>query len=187
MLRQTIAKLLGFDAEIASLRRRIEELSWDKTFGMWTREAFLQFCAIMPRGERLVAFLDFDDIHRMNQIYGYGEVDRRVRATFGIPFRRSDIVARWYSGDEIVILFDAPRPGAEYKLGELAEAAWQNGLTFQYDLGVWHVGQQTIQEVIDGLSVQNQRRKTLMRCMSNALTADTVPLRVLSPASESLS
>ena len=52
MLKQWIGKLFGFDAEIRELRRQVKELSWDGTFGMWTRGAFLQFCHVMPPDTR---------------------------------------------------------------------------------------------------------------------------------------
>ena len=52
------------------------------------------------------AFIDLNHIYELNEHLGYNEVDRRVKEMFSVSFRRSDIVARWYSGDEIVILFD---------------------------------------------------------------------------------
>jgi hypothetical protein len=67
-----------------------------------------------------------------DQELGYTEVDRRVQSTFSVPFRRSDIVVRWYSGDEIVILFDSERDGAERKMEELAVAGRAEGLTFKF-------------------------------------------------------
>ena len=70
----------------------------------------------MPRDMRWVAFIDMNKIHELNEELGYTEVDRRMKETFSVPFRRSDVVARWYSGDEIVILFDADEGGAERKI-----------------------------------------------------------------------
>ena len=135
MLRDYVGRLFGFDAEILGLREKVRELSWDDAYHMYTRPAFLQFAQIMPRGRRILAFIDLDYIHRLDQELGYTEVDRRVQSTFSVPFRRSDIVARWYSGDEIVILFDSERDGAERKMEELAVAGRAEGLTFKFAIG----------------------------------------------------
>ena len=121
-MRKLIGRLFGFHVELAELQEQIRELQWDRPFGMLTRGAFIQHCAVMPRGVRNIAFIDLDDINVLNDRYGYIEVNDRVRATFSVPFRRSDMVARWYSGDEIVILFDSDRQGAERKLRELRAA-----------------------------------------------------------------
>src|SRR3972149_6988341 len=95
-----IGRILGYQSEIEALNRKLQELSWDQVFGMWTRTAFLQFCRVMPRGRRALVFIDLDHIHELNHKLGYAEVDRRVRSTFSIPLRSSDIVARGDSGDE---------------------------------------------------------------------------------------
>lgn len=142
MLRDYVGRLFGFDAEILGLREKVRELSWDDAYHMYTRPAFLQFAQIMPRGRRILAFIDLDYIHRLDQELGYTEVDRRVQSTFSVSFRRSDIVARWYSGDEIVILFDSERDGAERKMEELAVAGRAEGLTFKFAIGDWDVGKE---------------------------------------------
>ena len=152
MLRDWVGRLFGFDEELEVLREKVRELSWDDAYGMYTRPAFLQFAQVMPRGQRVVAFLDLDAIHRLDQELGYAEVDRRIKQTFSVPFRRSDVVARWYSGDEIVILFDSERDGAERKLEELADAAREQGLTFKYDIGEWQVGKEPVEDIVDELA-----------------------------------
>jgi len=162
-MRSQVKKLLGqilslekenkaLQQENQELKQRVDELSWDSAFGMWTRGAFLQFCRVMPRGQRVVVFIDLNDIHTLNHVLGYKEVDRRVREIFSIPFRKSDIVARWYSGDEIVILFDSDMAGAEKKIAELKESARKQDMDFEYEISVWKVGRTTINEVIDELS-----------------------------------
>ena len=40
---------------------------------MWTRNAFLQFCHVMPRDVRWIAFLDMNKIHELNEELGYTE------------------------------------------------------------------------------------------------------------------
>lgn len=159
MLRDLVGRLFGFDAEIGELRRRVEELSWDSSFGMWTREAFLQFCHVMPRATRCVAFIDLNRIHDLNEQLGYSEVDRRVKEMFSVPFRRSDIVARWYSGDEIVILFDSDMAVAEQKIDQLNSSAAEQDLTFYHEIGQWEIGKETIEDVVDELTKKVLERK----------------------------
>ena len=152
MVKQLVGKIFGFQQKIEALQEQIEHLRWDTAFGMWTREAFLQFCQIMPRGVRILAFIDLDQIHVLNEEYGYAEVDRRVKSTFSVPFRRSDIVARWYSGDEIVILFDSDQAGAVSKMDELDHSASNQGMSFKFVFGDWQVGKTYIEEVVEEMS-----------------------------------
>jgi hypothetical protein len=148
-VRGLIARLFGFDQEIDALKGRIRSLSWDDAFGMWTRGAFLHFCEVMPRGARCVYFMDFRGIHELNLRLGYREVDRRIRRAFSIPFRTSDLIARWYSGDEIVILFDGGPEGARHKMQELEASAAANGLSFQFDHDTWQVGEEAVKDVVE--------------------------------------
>jgi GGDEF domain-containing protein len=153
----------GLQKEIHDLRSKVEELSRDQVFGMWTRGAFLQFCKVMPRGTRTVVFIDLDGIHALNYRVGYSEVNRRIRSTFSIPFRSSDLVARWFSGDEIVMLLDCDLEGAGVKIAQLRESARENGLTFTHEIGEWEVGWQSITEVVDELADRNCRKKKSSR------------------------
>jgi GGDEF domain-containing protein len=151
--------MLGFQAQIDSLTLKLQEMSWDKVFGMWTRTAFLQFCSVMPRGERTVVFIDLDRIHTLNNSHGYAEVDRRVRNAFSIPRRSSDVVARWYSGDEIVILFDNDLDSAMAKIAELEVSSAGQGLSFTFETGTWKVGAQDIVDVVNSLSSANRLKQ----------------------------
>ena len=159
-LRNLVARIFGFDREINSLHERVRELSWDLAYGMYTRPAFLQFAMVMPRGTRYVSFIDLDRIHHLDQELGYTEVDRRIKATFSMNFRRSDVVARWYSGDEIVILFDSDREGADRKMVELAESAHRESLSFKFAIGDWAVGKDPAADVIDALAENVRLQKT---------------------------
>ena len=160
MLRDLIGRIFGYDKEILELHEKVRELSWDDAYGVYTRPAFLQFAQIMPRARRIIAFIDLDHIHRLDQELGYAEVDRRMQETFSLSFRRSDIVARWYSGDELVILFDSERVGAERKMEELTVAAAAEGLSFKFDIGEWDVGKELVEDVIEVLSRNVMLQKT---------------------------
>ena len=153
MLKEVVARWCGLDKDLKELRQRVEELSWDSAYGMWTRSAILQFCQVLPRSRRTVVFIDLDRIHVLNNELGYTAVDARIQASFSaISLRRSDLVARWYSGDEIVILFDSDRPFADSKIVELQESAKAQGLTFTYAVGEWEVGKESVEEVVKDLS-----------------------------------
>jgi GGDEF domain-containing protein len=148
--------------KIEDLQKKIDELSRDAVYGVWTRPAFLQFCKVMPRGVRAVVFLDFDRIHELNGLVGYKEVDRRINNSLNINLRSSDLIARWYSGDELVILFDGDLEFASRKINELRAKSCSNGLSFKYSIGIWEVGKKEIESVIDDLS-ENLKRKSLNR------------------------
>jgi len=163
MLKRLVGKLFGFAREIQNLQDQVSELQWDSTFGMWTREAFLQFCQVMPRGNRVIAFIDIDDVHGMNDRWGYEDVNQRIKDAFSVYFRRSDIVARWFSGDEIVILFDADEQGAAHKLEQLTTSSGRREIKFEYAVGEWKVGREAIEETIDRLASAVQAQKTARR------------------------
>jgi len=138
VLRKLVARLFGFDGEIARLQRKVKELGWDRCFGMFTRPAFLEVCSMQPRITRAVAFLDFDRIHELNQQVGYEEVNRRIRKVFAGGLRKSDIVGRHFSGDEIVIVLDTVDLAAAKKvLDDLRARAEEHGLSFTHALGLW--------------------------------------------------
>ncbi len=158
-LKKVVGRVFGFQDQIDSLTKKLAELSWDSVFGMWTRTAFLQFCRVMPRGLRTVVFIDLDRVHDLNESVGYAEVDRRVRAAFAIPLRSSDIVGRWYSGDEIVILFDNDPESARSKLAALELSAAAQGITFTWEMGIWNVGVQSIVDVVDALASTNKAKR----------------------------
>jgi len=77
--------------------------------------------------------------------------------------RRSDVVARWFSGDEIVILLDSDEQGARRKIEELVESAGKEGMTFYAELGQWEVGKSKIEDVVEKLADKvNKRKKASM-------------------------
>jgi hypothetical protein len=166
-VRGLIGRVFGFEKEIESLKGKISSLSWDDAFGMWTRSAFLHFCEIMPRGERCVFLLDFEDIHGLNQRIGYRAVDERINRTFSIPFRSSDVIARWYSGDEIVILFDGELAGAMHKMRELEASAAAKGLSFRWEHDQWRVGEEAVKDVVDRMAARLCRAKRPPRVVAH--------------------
>ena len=163
MIRKLVGRLFGFDAEIAHLERKVKELGWDQCFGMFTRPAFLEICRMQPRVTRAVVFLDFDRIHELNHEVGYEEVNRRIRAVFDGSLRRSDLVGRHFSGDEVVVVLDTDDRAIAHKLLEgLRNRAGEHGLSFTYALGLWEKDK-PLQEVTDRLGEKVLAQKRAMR------------------------
>ena len=90
------------------LERSVTHLMVDATYGVLTRNGLdLRWRQLGAQADRLeVVFFDLDELHAANERYGYADVDRRIRAALQV--RASDLcVARWYSGDELVIVVGA--------------------------------------------------------------------------------
>ncbi|MEW6745923.1 MAG: hypothetical protein AB1486_24550 [Planctomycetota bacterium] len=146
-------------AEKDRLQEEVSYLSEDADFGVLTRKAFLQICRFMPRGVRVFAFLDFDRVRELNDCLGYREVNRRIRACLSLRRRRSDLLARWFSGDELVILFDTTVRGARLRMRQYLLAAASQGLSFTYEFGTWVVGAETIESAVERAAERVLARK----------------------------
>lgn len=136
--------------QIAILQAEIVELGWDTNFGMYTRNALLRYCRALESGTRQVAFIDLEAIHSLNLRYGYEEVNARVSAAFDTTWRREHTVGRWFSGDEIAIVFDgdtSPQK-AQSCIGELEGRAHAQGLRLTWALGRWDVQSESIEEAM---------------------------------------
>ena len=162
MHKHWLGNLIDIQGEIDELRLKVAELCWDEPFGMLTRNAFLQRCRELPRIPCRIVFIDLDDIGDLNLRYGYKEVDRRIKSIFNGFYNPKELVARWYSGDEIVVLFDDV-PDVAQRMHELQLAAHTQGITFVYATGVWQVGDFSVEEIVDSLSSQVCREKTLSK------------------------
>lgn len=86
------------------MRNKIKRLSIDPVFGILTRAGLNERLRKEKRSFD-VLFIDFNGIHFLNQIHGYDHVNTLIKNVFKtFEFRKSDLVARWFSGDEIVII-----------------------------------------------------------------------------------
>ena len=84
----------------------------DQAFGCYTRNALeMEIWPTVKDDVRFVVFADVDDMRVANKRFGYTRTDHKIRKA--IAAREEDIVvARWYSGDELVFfLMDGPRMG----------------------------------------------------------------------------
>jgi len=150
----TAKRVAELTRQIALLQSEIDELGWDTNFGMFTRNALLRYCRTLESGARQVAFVDLEAIHSLNLLYGYAEVDARVRATFDTPWRNLHTVARWFSGDEIAVVFDeeTSTKQAHMQMCELESRAQAQGLGFDWALGRWEIGSESIEEAVGRLA-----------------------------------
>jgi len=175
-MKRVIAKAFGFDKalqilgyENSKLKQKVKTLGWCNEFGMFTRPALEEACNSLPRGsQRFVIFLDMDDLHRANELWGYETVNEKIRRSFQMR-RQSDIVGRWYSGDEILLVMDTnDREGTRLALENLLRVARQNGLSFTYAIGLWEKDQESIVDLVSTLStqVQEAKKKTSLRCVA---------------------
>jgi GGDEF domain-containing protein len=155
MLRRLVGWLFGFGREIGELEERVRRFAWDPAFGMYTRAALLAMSGRELRGRKSVVFLDLDRVHELNLLYGYAEVDRRIRAAFSSNTRRSDMwAARWWSGDEVLLVLDCGVGQAEVVVGRLQQLAQQQGLSFTYAIGEWDSDAGDLPDVVERLSTQ---------------------------------
>jgi GGDEF domain-containing protein len=159
-LKGFFARMLGVDEELRALSNRIHVLSMDPAFGIYTRQALEFLADHQPRGERLVIFLDFDRIHELNEEIGYEEVNKRIKYMLRLPMRSGDLVGRWFSGDEIVMVLDTTKAGNAIQR-RLREAADEVGMTFTAAMGLWHAGEEPLKEAVTRLSPLVMKRKQI--------------------------
>lgn len=91
-----------------TLSKRIGQMSTCPTYRCLTRQGVdRRWQKIKTNHQSMhVIFLDIDCMHRANEMWGYTEVDAKIARSLE-QVRRNELVGRWYSGDEIVILCEA--------------------------------------------------------------------------------
>jgi GGDEF domain-containing protein len=155
MLRKLVGWFFGFSREIGELKARVRRFAWDPAFGMYTRAALLAMSGSELRGRKSVVFLDLDRVHELNLLYGYAEVDRRIRAAFSSNTRRSDMwAARWWSGDEVLLVLDCGVGQVTAVVERLAHSAQEQGLSFTHAIGEWDSNGEELTSVVEHLSTQ---------------------------------
>jgi GGDEF domain-containing protein len=133
---------------VTALRAQVLRLAYDDAFGMLTRPALLDRAERLPDGEYFVLALDLDGVHELNSQVGYEEVNRRVRDSFIPVFRHTDLVGRWYSGDEILILLPYDSETAIGLVKRLRREAAANSLSFTHALGTWPHPREALEDVV---------------------------------------
>jgi GGDEF domain-containing protein len=87
-------------AALAAAHARVEAMRIDPTYGVLTRVAL----DAEPPQHGAIVFWDVDHMHELNEAFGYENVDQRIREACKSIREREDciLVARWYSGDELI-------------------------------------------------------------------------------------
>ena len=129
-----------------------KELSGGNAYEILTRSALLQFCEAMPPGKYAVMFLQFG---KSGLASDSEEIDSRICSVLRVSVGPNDVVARWKSG-EIVILLEYGRGLADERLFELEDRAHQGGLSFRCNIGTWEAGRTNIEEIIKWLRRRGQ-------------------------------
>ena len=112
MLRKLLGYALGFNKEIAHLKKELSLLSFDKTWGMHTKSALSHLNGFSTNDHMVtVALLYFNELEQQRQEIGEVEVDNRVRAIFKQPLRQADTIVRW-DDDEVAMVFATDNGGA---------------------------------------------------------------------------
>jgi len=138
-IRSFIGNLLGFDRELAAIKKKYEKLLWDPSFEVYSHAGLEEIGKTLGDKYKTVAFIDFDDVRELNNIYGYEEVNRIIRDTLKeLSSAAGVFIARWFSGDEVVMLSRNDKDTTEnivanaYLIG-----TFFNGMPFTYHIEVW--------------------------------------------------
>lgn len=82
----------------------IKRLYYDRAFGILTRGGIEEEILKLSDSFDFV-FIDFNNVSKLNLKNGYKKVNDTFSAMFEtFAFRSDDLVGRWFSGDEIVII-----------------------------------------------------------------------------------
>jgi diguanylate cyclase (GGDEF)-like protein len=118
---------------VNQLQKKIRLLEVDAAFGLFTRAA-LQL-KIDKRDDKYfnIICLDLDKIKELNTLYGYTTVNEKVQRSFqALKEKFPDVVvARWFSGDELVIVFPNVNAKQKYKVYKFITVALElEGILF---------------------------------------------------------
>ena len=84
-------------------KKIILKLSTDEAFGIMTRQG-LEYIMSGHTGAFNAIFIDFKNIRELNAIHGYEAVNHAIKGRLARLKLRGHLLARWFSGDEIVII-----------------------------------------------------------------------------------
>ncbi|BAS55310.1 GGDEF domain-containing protein [Leptolyngbya boryana NIES-2135] len=100
----TIAEL---QEQVATLKQTLEKYRVCPVYNVLTRPALEEAWSEQKKIPGLaIGFLDIDDLKRMNDELGQHESSRRIAEAFAMA-RESEVIGRFYSGDEVAILAPA--------------------------------------------------------------------------------
>jgi GGDEF domain-containing protein len=114
-------------AENTQLKAMIESLITDSVFGVTTRQGLTIKLNQVNSEIKYICFLDVDNMHSANELYGYEGVNARIKNSLDIRSNDLLIKSRWFSGDEIIIVLREGEP--EAFLNRLHKGFVDNGLS----------------------------------------------------------
>jgi GGDEF domain-containing protein len=165
-----LGKKFGFIDEIEKLKKEIEILSWDKTFNMYNSAGLFRKCNKLPPHRIYgVAFIDLDCLHQLNNIYGYDEVNRKIKEAFHIKKGKNDIIGRIFSGDEIFIAAYGGLEELKILLKRVTQQGRKNNISFRASIRLWKTGKSNLQDLLDGMGRELLVTKQKQLRMSNKI------------------
>jgi GGDEF domain-containing protein len=107
-------------------RLQIKKLYLCPSYGCLTRQGVdAQWQKHKNKSNQSLIFLDLDNIHRCNEEWGYAVVDAKIKAS--LKCRKNELLGRWYSGDELIIIVPTEEAVATYS--RIQKQLEDNGLS----------------------------------------------------------
>ncbi len=105
----------------------IKRLSYDKAFGILTRNALE--IEIEKLDSFNCCFIDLNNLKNLNQLMGYEKVNEKVFELFHefAEYNQDGLIGRWFSGDEIIII----NPNIDRIIPQLDRIGRSIGLSFK--------------------------------------------------------
>jgi GGDEF domain-containing protein len=100
------SRIRELEAKLQHRDETIERLSLDPAYGISTRAALDIRLPLLSDRARFLVFLDIDYLHDLNQKLPGKHDEANQKISRALHVRSEDVLirARWYSGDEIVII-----------------------------------------------------------------------------------
>jgi len=129
---------------IKELKRQLLELAYDDLFGVLTRNGLKQKIKQIKKPFNAL-FIDIDNMKQLNADRGYDLVNDLIKdAISNFKFRQDDIIGRYFSGDELLIICEFPKKLAKRLKTQFKE----RGLTFKHK---YFYGLTNIEDISQGL------------------------------------
>ena len=105
----------------------IKRLSYDKAFGILTRNALDEKINNLKKFNCI--FIDLCNLKKLNNLLGYDSVNHIIKKMFTEYNKNKEyVIGRWFSGDEIIIITD----DVETALTKLINVSQIHNLSFKW-------------------------------------------------------
>lgn len=161
---------------LALLLRELRSLLIDPSYGCLTRPALER--RYTSRG--VVFVFDLDDMHHLNDRYGYSAMDARIAGALREACREGEVtIGRWKSGDELAGLAEGLDLATveQQVLPRLAEALARRGITAKYAAA--EAGPnlaETVERAFEQVLAQKRERDRQRRARARAFRPKGRPL-----------